>query len=676
MISSYKKIILPLLLFGGFFVLYFHNLSRSVYGGDVGDLVTAATVGGVAHPSGYPLFTLLGVILTHQHIIHASPAFLVGAISALSGALGILFFFLINKQLTKSNFLAALASCILGFSFLYWFYAEIAEVFMLNAFFAILLFYLALLYRNGKKNVVLFLFFLFLGLSATHHESIVLIFPSLFLLIGKQFFLTVKKKPLLILWVCLIFLVGLTPFLYIPLAAARNPIINWDRVHDISSFFFLIFRRDYGTFQAGIFSTPSFMQRLVTLQVYLQYIIFQLTIPVVLLSLTGFWKLFLKDKILFFSLLLAWLLSGPAFLLYAGFPLTSGFVLGAYERFVLLSFILFLFPFGLGLQTLVAFLAGIFPKRNYAPLFSCLFLFIPIALFFYNFPKTDLSHFMLGDSYAYDFLRPLPKNAILLISGDTQIFNTWYLHYGLSYRPDVLLYNIGAAPITDSVIAPHLRGIPQSKQMDVLTPLLIQLQRTRPVFSTVQFQPKTGQKVTWVPRGLSFEMFTQNDTLPTKDVYRQQTLAIWNSLHPPTAKDLESPVFHNLSISEIPSYYASSLIASGIFAYSTYKDADTALLLFENAKKISPDSSSAYIASGVVYAGMPNKCADVVSNLSVALSLDRYSQTPYFLLYNVYTTCFKKPEIAKSVAQSFQETFQKDFQKEYKKSLPLIKNFR
>src|SRR5690348_18426698 len=120
MISSYKKIILPLLLFGGFFVLYFHNLSRSVYGGDVGDLVTAASVGGVAHPSGYPLFTLLGVILTHQHIIHASPAFLVGAISATSGALGILFFFLINKQLTKSNFLAALASCILGFSFLYW----------------------------------------------------------------------------------------------------------------------------------------------------------------------------------------------------------------------------------------------------------------------------------------------------------------------------------------------------------------------------------------------------------------------------------------------------------------------------------------------------------------------------------------------------------------------------
>jgi len=49
-------------------IIYFHNLTRDIYGGDIGDLVTSAYVFGVAHPPGYPLFSLIGYIFSHLPI--------------------------------------------------------------------------------------------------------------------------------------------------------------------------------------------------------------------------------------------------------------------------------------------------------------------------------------------------------------------------------------------------------------------------------------------------------------------------------------------------------------------------------------------------------------------------------------------------------------------------------
>ncbi len=49
-------IALFLLVFG----VYGATLCRTLYTGDDGDFITAMSTFGVAHPTGYPLFTLLG----------------------------------------------------------------------------------------------------------------------------------------------------------------------------------------------------------------------------------------------------------------------------------------------------------------------------------------------------------------------------------------------------------------------------------------------------------------------------------------------------------------------------------------------------------------------------------------------------------------------------------------
>ncbi|MDP3733183.1 MAG: DUF2723 domain-containing protein, partial [Candidatus Daviesbacteria bacterium] len=263
--SSKSKTTVFLLFFIIPFFIYIHNLSRSVYGGDVGDLVTAASVFGVAHPPGYPLFTLLGFLLTKLPL-GQTQAFLVGLISSLSAALGIAIFYLLILRLTKNALVSAISAFILAFSYLYWFYAEIAEVFALNNFFAILLFYLSISYRQTAKVRYLYLFFLSLGLSLTNHQTIIFIFPSLLILIFINFIKLIKKRPKTLILCLISFLLGFSIYLYVPIASSHNPVINWDNVKDFPSFWRLLLRQDYGTFSAGLFLQPTLLQRLVILK--------------------------------------------------------------------------------------------------------------------------------------------------------------------------------------------------------------------------------------------------------------------------------------------------------------------------------------------------------------------------------------------------------------------------
>jgi hypothetical protein len=45
-------------VFGLFLVLYALGAARTVQGGDAGEFMTIAATGGVAHPPGYPAFSL------------------------------------------------------------------------------------------------------------------------------------------------------------------------------------------------------------------------------------------------------------------------------------------------------------------------------------------------------------------------------------------------------------------------------------------------------------------------------------------------------------------------------------------------------------------------------------------------------------------------------------------
>ncbi len=664
--------LIPFFLLFFLLVLYIHNLSRDIYGGDIGDLVTAASVAGVPHAPGYPLFTFLGFLVTRFQGL-ATPAFLVGLISACAGALGILFLFLLIKRLTKNTMVSVISSLILAFSYWFWLYSELAEVFILNSFFAILLLYLSLRIRETPSTKLFLLFSFVLGLSLTHHQTITLIFPTLLLIVLKQLKILWKDKRLLL--GCFVAgLVGLSVYLYVPIAASHNPIINTNSVHDLDSFLHLVLRKDYGTFNAGPFVSSIPMERMIALKVYLFDVVSQLTFPVILLSIIGIGALYKKDQWLCISFLTGFLITGPIFTTYAGFPLSNAFLIGVSERFYILStiFIIIFFPFGL--LYLTQKLGSFFHNKYYTLWFQAIFLLIPCLLFFYNFPKTDLSQIHIGDNLGYDLLKSLPQNAVLLIEGDTGVYNTWYIHYAKGYRKDIDVVNINnfvGNSYFRSQVDRYKKVVRNGSTADRMAIIITKINQNRPVFSHIKIQTK-NYPLPWIPYGLVYKLLLPNQKPPSEPEFTLMTHTVWNSIQTPYKSLRNKSAFGNITISDIPPYYSDALLVTGSYFLSTYHNDSMAQEFFTKAMDVDPAYYKNYEVWGGYYLSN-HQCNPAAKYFIKTIELRPYEKIAYFLLYSAYHECSHNNTASKQVVVEYQKYFNDSFFKELKSQMKDIK---
>src|SRR5207342_1574732 len=88
----------------------------------------------VSHPSGYPLFSLLGHAMTWLPV--GPIPFRVNLLSVLAGAGTAVFVFLTALRLTRDRLAAVVAALLLAVHPLMWEWSLVAEVFALNAFLA------------------------------------------------------------------------------------------------------------------------------------------------------------------------------------------------------------------------------------------------------------------------------------------------------------------------------------------------------------------------------------------------------------------------------------------------------------------------------------------------------------------------------------------------------------
>ncbi|XP_062824711.1 protein O-mannosyl-transferase TMEM260 isoform X8 [Anolis carolinensis] len=111
--------------------VYVGTLPPSVPGGDSGELITAAYELGVAHPPGYPLFTLLAKSAIAL-LPFGSVAYRVNLLCALLGAAAASFLFDTIVRLSGSRAAGIFAVGMFAFSRLTWQWSTSAEVFSLN----------------------------------------------------------------------------------------------------------------------------------------------------------------------------------------------------------------------------------------------------------------------------------------------------------------------------------------------------------------------------------------------------------------------------------------------------------------------------------------------------------------------------------------------------------------
>ena len=196
---------------------------------------------GIAHPTGYPFYTLLGKIFTFLPV--GDVAYRINLMSAVFGAAAAALVYLVILAISapgpsssarwQAHVGAGIGAVMLAISPVFWQQATIAEVYTLNAFFVAILLLVAshpARSHQEKRCRLLWLAFL-MGLSLAHHRSMLLLLPALvvylYLAYGPSFFKSLDVRTVL-----LTLTLGLLPlllYLYLPL---RGHIGSLDGTYD------------------------------------------------------------------------------------------------------------------------------------------------------------------------------------------------------------------------------------------------------------------------------------------------------------------------------------------------------------------------------------------------------------------------------------------------------------
>lgn len=140
-----------LVVFTCVFAVYIRTLHPSLPGGDSGELITAAYELGVAHPPGYPLFTLLAKLVIVLLPI-GSVAYRVNLLCSFFGAVAASLLFSTSVRLSGSYTAGILAAGLYSFSRLTWQWSIAAEVFSLNNLFVVMLMGLTVEFYKAKTD--------------------------------------------------------------------------------------------------------------------------------------------------------------------------------------------------------------------------------------------------------------------------------------------------------------------------------------------------------------------------------------------------------------------------------------------------------------------------------------------------------------------------------------------
>ena len=178
---------------------------------------------GITHPTGYPTYTMLGHLFTYLPV--GDEAYRVNLLSAVAGAAAVALLFLAGLRLSGSIIASAVGALAFAVGDTFWSQAVIAEVYTLNAVFACLILLVLLLWRDTRRDRYLLAAAFLMGLSMTHHVTSGLLLPA-----AALFVLLVDWRKVLewrlVLGGAGLFLVGLLPYLYLPVRASMDPPMN------------------------------------------------------------------------------------------------------------------------------------------------------------------------------------------------------------------------------------------------------------------------------------------------------------------------------------------------------------------------------------------------------------------------------------------------------------------
>lgn len=445
-------------------VVYIMTLAPTVSFIDSGELAAVCVNLGVAHPTGYPLFTILGNIFSH--LPFGEPIYRLNLMCAvISSATVMLFFNLLiflfrdfrlpgntvketvtvkrikgkvvqQKTTSKARKLPAIegiplylisltASLLLGFSLTFWQSATSIEVYALHSFFLVAIIYLFLkacnslneTHENFWQSEKYWLGFAFvLGLSFTNHLSTLFLgIGTLYLYFSLNGFNQDSFKRIGIM--AIPFVLGLSVYSYL-LIRADNPVLSWGNPHNLENLFNHVRGRQFSVWMFSSFDNAE-----------KQFGHFISNLPE---------EFFAASLILIIPGLIAAYNKSKKFFIYTlllfGFTVIYAINYDIYDinSYFLLAFIIAAVWIAFGLYYLLQKL-----KDNSTTYAAISLLLVAITLYF-NYSKADQSKNYFVEEYTMNIFNSAPPNSIILsVQWDFWVSASMYYQFVKGIRPDI-----------------------------------------------------------------------------------------------------------------------------------------------------------------------------------------------------------------------------------------------
>lgn len=411
------------------FTLIFYGLTinRFVTFTDNGELIASSVLLGISHPTGYPLFTVLGYLwslvpLPFSKVIQMN---LLSAIYVSFSS--VLLFYTIRlflekfnykikkKNLTKSkknpfyyeiqnfnlqlaqiNIIALVTSLTYFSAITIWQQANSYEVYSLQLLlFSLFLYFTTKIYFNKQSDTkkLWYISAFIWGLMLTNHLIAIWLAPALlwlyFINSEEKFRFDKSKLPQLII-LAIFVAIPLSLYLYLPVRSAMLPEINWGWVH--RSFDKFLYHLSGKQYQVWMFSDNSVAGK--NLSTFFSLLPYQFGFVGIIFLLIGFWYGF-KNKIMgiFLGLSLAFTI------LYS-----MNYNIFDIENYFVTPYMLLMILMALGL-------AAISQKIGK---YTILFLVIPLLNILINFSEGNRSQDIAVNEYCNNLLKHIDKDAVII----------------------------------------------------------------------------------------------------------------------------------------------------------------------------------------------------------------------------------------------------------------------
>jgi hypothetical protein len=472
-------------------LLYWTTTCPVVYFGDAGEFIVAAWRGGIAHPPGYPLYVILLAIFLRLPLRFFAPhsefmqpvAWQANLFSAIIGAVTVWVIYLILLRILRRNWWAFAGALLAITGKTFWSQTGIAEVYTLNALLASIIALVALLMTESepgsdRRHQLFKLGSLTWGLSLSNHHEMVFFVPvwitMLYLAIQPGPWKPGTSKPpgRILRDGILFFLLGLLPYLYLPVASSFHPVLNWGHPSNPINFFRVLTRAEYRGIKAHI--TGDLVTSWDILTAFLRWSLVQYFPAYLLLAIPGLSLLFRRSpqRAVLLSLALSLFLTAAVFIVY----------FARIDRGSLFFLEVYFIPWYLTLAILAAigcatiFTAGAFHADRVRPPAMVggilVMLILTAASWWVNRKSSDMSDHIAGYVYSHDVLAslPAPPQKTILVTGGDEIFLFWYWQWVEGTDKDFAAVGLDALEVRRSWFWDDLkRDHPDLAQPDIVT---------------------------------------------------------------------------------------------------------------------------------------------------------------------------------------------------------------